>query len=81
MLALAAAMAQGCAQQGPRWEREFGGAVRANLAAQVLDPAAGANADPASGVDGRAARGAIERYQRSFALPPEPAPLLVGAQQ
>jgi hypothetical protein len=43
--------------------------VHANLAAQVLDPAAAVNTNPAAGVDGAAARAAQERYQRSFKEP------------
>jgi len=75
-MALALALAsglQGCAQTTPQWDRQFGMATRDNLAAQVLDPAAAANRNPATGIDGRAAKGAHERYQRSFAQP-EPTP-------
>ena len=73
---LLAACLQGCMHTTPEWDRQFGTATRANLAAQVLDPAAAANRNPAVGVDGRAAKGAHERYQRSFAQPePAPAPI------
>ena len=68
-LALLGACLQGCAQTSPRFDRQFGSATRANLAAQVLDPAAAANKNPATGIDGRAAKGAHDRYQRSFAQP------------
>ncbi|MBQ5948185.1 hypothetical protein [Massilia sp. ST3] len=68
----------GCAPATPRWDREFGNAVRANLSAQVLDPAASASTDPVTGIDGHAARAAHERYQRSYARPDaEPARSLV----
>ncbi|OON59542.1 hypothetical protein B0920_24545 [Massilia sp. KIM] len=72
--ATAAVILAGCASSTPTLDREFGRAVRANLAAQVADPAAAANPnlDPAAGIDGRAARAAHDRYQRSFARP-EPA--------
>jgi len=56
---------QGCSTT-PRFNEQFGVAVRANLSAQVIDPAAAANANPSLGVDGAAARAANERYQRSF---------------
>jgi type IV pilus biogenesis protein CpaD/CtpE len=56
---------QGCSST-PRFNDNFGASVRANLSAQVIDPAAAANTDPVSGVDGVAARAAQERYQRSF---------------
>jgi hypothetical protein len=76
-LVLALALA-GCVSPAPRFDNHFGDAVRANLAAQVANPAASANPDPVSGIDGRAARGAQERYEKSFTQP-EPAPAtLVG---
>ncbi|RZA33919.1 MAG: hypothetical protein EOP92_18405 [Lysobacteraceae bacterium] len=69
---------QGCAYTTPEWDRQFGMATRANLAVQVLDPAAATNQNPATGIDGRAAKGAHERYQRSFAQPETaPAPLFI----
>jgi type IV pilus biogenesis protein CpaD/CtpE len=52
--------------------------VRANLAAQVANPAAAANPNPVQGMDGRAARGAQERYEKSFAQPEAPPSSLVG---
>jgi hypothetical protein len=53
--------------------------VRANLAAQVIDPAAAANASPASGMDGAAALAARERYQRSFKeAEPRPVQFLIN---
>lgn len=74
--ALVAACLQGCMHTTPEWDRQFGSATRANLAVQVLDPAGAANRNPATGVDGRAAKGAHERYQRSFAQPESaPAPI------
>ena len=77
-LALLGACLQGCVHSTPEWDRQFGTATRDNLAAQVLDPAAAANKDPAAGMDGRAAKGAHERYQRSFAQPESaPAPIFI----
>lgn len=77
--ALAALLLQGCSAT-PHFEDNFGAALRANLAAQVIDPAAAANANPASGVDGTAALAARERYQRSFkeADRQQPVQLLIG---
>lgn len=56
----------------PHWDKQFGGNARATLARQVIDPQAGRNADPAAGMDGRAAHAGYERYQRTFggATPP-----------
>lgn len=62
------ALLQGCST-APRFEKNFGVAVRANLAAQTVDPRGAANASAASGIDGAAARAAHERYQRSFVQP------------
>lgn len=59
---------QGCSN-APRFEKNFGTAVRANLAAQTVDPRAAANTNPAHGIDGPAARAAHERYQQSFTQP------------
>jgi hypothetical protein len=59
---------QGCAT-APRFEKNFGASVRANLTAQTVDPRAAANTNPAHGIDGPAARAAHERYQHSFIQP------------
>lgn len=59
---------QGCSTT-PRFQKNFGAAVRANLAAQTIDPRGAANANPATGIDGPAARAAQERYQQSFIHP------------
>jgi type IV pilus biogenesis protein CpaD/CtpE len=65
---VAVLLLQGCSST-PRFERNFGAAVRANLAAQTIDPRGAANTNPAAGIDGAAARAAHERYQHSFAQP------------
>jgi len=59
---------QGCST-APRFEQNFGASVRANVAAQTIDPRGAANANPAAGIDGPAARAAHERYQQSFIQP------------
>jgi type IV pilus biogenesis protein CpaD/CtpE len=65
LVTMLGALLQGCSST-PRFNNHFGASVRANLAAQVIDPAAAANGNPAMGVDGAAARAAQERYQHSF---------------
>ena len=65
MLVFVLGALQGCSST-PRFNDNFGAAVRANLSAQVIHPEAAANTNPASGVDGAAARAAQERYQRLF---------------
>lgn len=75
-LALSGGCLQGCVAPTPQWDARFGDATRANLAAQVIDPAPANAANPAAGVDGRAARAAYEAYQRSYANPTQPAALV-----
>ena len=58
-----------CVEPAPRYEAEFGSATRATLKAQIINPNAGNNPDPVAGLDGRAARDAINKYQNSFAEP------------
>ena len=77
---LLAGLLGGCVSTTPQWDTQFGDATRSNLAIQVLDPAASANRNPALGVDGRAAKGAHDRYQRSFAQPENTTqPLIINA--
>jgi len=63
--ALAGMLLCGCSTT-PRFNEHFGQSVRANVAAQVLDPAASANTNPAAGMEATAAAIAHERYQNSF---------------
>ncbi len=71
-------LVQGCAT-APRFDRQFGASVRANVAAQTIDPRGAANANPAAGIDGPAGRAAHARYQRSFAQPQSEAGSLVNS--
>ena len=64
-----ASMLNACVEPAPRYEAEFGNATRATLKAQIINPDAGNNTDPVAGLDGRAARDAINSYQKSFAQP------------
>jgi len=66
MLAALLGVALAGCNSTPRFSDHFGDAVRANLSAQVIDPAASSNVNPATGVDGAAALATQERYQRSF---------------
>ena len=58
-----------CVEPAPRYESEFGHATRATLNAQIINPDAGNNPDPVTGLDGQAANDALENYQKSFAEP------------
>lgn len=61
----------GCATPAtPNLDAHFGQAVLAARAQQTLNPAASSNPNPPDGIDGRAARAAIERYHDSFKTPP-----------
>lgn len=69
-----AALLSACAvapAASPAADSRFGDAARIAFAQQVARPAAVRNADPVAGMDGRAAQGVQQRYQKSFA---EPAP-------
>jgi hypothetical protein len=70
-VALASVLLYGCSTT-PRFNQQFGASVRANVTAQVLDPAAAANTNPAAGMEGTAAVIAHERYQSSFKEPEKP---------
>ena len=50
----------------PQWDSQFGSSTRTAMAQQIIDPQAHRNADPAAGMNGQAAHGAYERYQRTF---------------
>ncbi|MDB5934009.1 MAG: hypothetical protein JWQ01_1353 [Massilia sp.] len=78
VLALAAMLA-GCAHDSIRSERDngaAGAAVRATLAAQVINPAAGLNPNPVAGMDGNSARSAVQRYEQGPNAPVAGAPLV-----
>lgn len=79
--ALALVALAGCAPTSPNFDRHFGETVPALRALQTRNPDApvanqGKSVD---GLDGRAAREAIERYHQSFSEPPVPEnPFLIG---
>lgn len=58
-----------CASTTPDYDAKFGDAVRAAVAQQILNPEASQNTDPVSGIDGKAAQHAMERYHDSFKEP------------
>jgi hypothetical protein len=68
---LVVALLGGCAASTtPSYDTRFGNAVREARARMTLNPNAGANPDPITGMDGRSAREAVVRYQDSFKAPP-----------
>lgn len=62
LLSLLALLA-GCASTTPEYDKRFGDAVRQARSQSTLNPKAGENLDPVSGMDGASARQAIGRYQ------------------
>ena len=78
--ALAACVNTPLGKTTPQWNSQFGSSTRTALARQVIDPEARRNADPVAGMNGKAAHGAYERYQRTFsgAAPQAPTFMISG---
>ncbi len=68
--AVALAALSGCASTTPQLDSKFGQAVNAAKAQQTIDPDAARKADPGTGIDGAAAKEAVDRYRESFKSPP-----------
>jgi hypothetical protein len=65
------ALLGGCAVSAtPNYDLHFGEAVRSARQQMTINPNAGTNPDTVTGMDGRASREAIVRYQDSFKTPP-----------
>ncbi len=60
----------GCVSQSPKLDDNFGNAVNAAKAQQIINPDAGLAAAPPAGIGGQAANSTIDRYNRSFQTPP-----------
>jgi len=68
----------GCA--GPsRLKMDYGTSFELAKLNQILDPGAEKNLEPATGLDGRAARAVIERYRTDFEKPTPPPTYVLGA--
>lgn len=68
----------GCATS-PRFDRQFGDALRQSTAQQTLHPEAVYEARPAGGLDGRAAAAAYDNYLQSYTTPtPQSDALSIG---
>ena len=66
-----AALLNACATEtAPMLESHFGEAVRTARVQQTIDLDASKNTDPVAGMDGKAAKTAVDRYQKSFEAPP-----------
>lgn len=68
------ALLAGCASTTPHYDARFGQAVRSARTQMTINPGAGTavglGADGAIGMDGRATRHAMERYEQSYKSPP-----------
>lgn len=60
----------GCASVTPNYDAKFGDAVREAKLKMTINPDAGKNPDPVSGMDGKSAREAIANYQLTYRSPP-----------
>lgn len=69
LTALLTALA-GCASSTPTLDSHLGEAVNSAKAVQTVNPDASQNTDPVAGVDGKAAKAAVDRYHESFKSPP-----------
>ncbi len=67
---LMAAGLSGCVSQSPKLDDNFGNAVNAAKAQQIINPDAGLAAVPPDGIGGQPANSSIDRYNRSFQNPP-----------
>lgn len=65
----AALSAASCAMPINEPAPPLGATVSLTMAQQVMNPAAGINPNPVSGVDGKAAKSGYDAYQKSFRAP------------
>jgi hypothetical protein len=56
----------GCVWQETRVERDYGTSYQLQKYNQILNPEAEKNLAPVTGMDGRAAQGAVENYEKGF---------------
>ena len=69
-VALVCLLGAGCSHVTPNYDARFGDAVRDAKRKMTINPDAGKNNDPAVGMDGRAAREAMNQYHDSYKTPP-----------
>ena len=67
--ALTVSLFAGCAVT-PNLDNQFGESVNLAKAQQTINPDAPRNTDPVRGIDGVAAKAALDRYHESFKTPP-----------
>ena len=59
-----------CSTTTPDYDNKFGDAVNEARLKMAINPEAGKKPDPVAGIDGKAADGAMIRYQNTFKTPP-----------
>lgn len=59
-----------CSTTTPDYDNKFGEAVKEAKLKMTMNPEAGKKPDPVAGMDGKAADGAMIRYQNTFKTPP-----------
>lgn len=72
LLTLLVAAASGCSTSPTLVDENFGQAVLRARAQQVVDPDAPSRRREPLGIDGQAAKAAVDRYEKSFENPPAP---------
>ena len=73
MVGLTAVVLLGCATPGPsRLEEDYGTSAKLAVVNQTLNPEAGKNLDPVTGMDGKAAENTMEKYRKGFEKPAPP---------
>ncbi len=73
---LAIFLISACAQPR-RLDKNYGRSVSQARLNQILDPEAGKNLEPVTGLDGKAAQASIEKYRKTFEQPRETHPLVL----
>jgi hypothetical protein len=66
----------GCVSTTPYLDEKHGAAATLTRAQQTLDPDASRNTNPVKGLDGKAAKGALDNYRDSFRQPPSEAEVI-----
>jgi len=72
LLFMTAALTAGCTSYPSNVDDNFGKAVTSLRAQQIIDPDAPLRRRPPAGIDGQAAKSAVDLYQKSFDTPPPP---------
>jgi hypothetical protein len=84
LAAASVALLCGCAATTtPETDARLGSSLNTLRAQQTINPDAPQNTDPVAGLDGKAAKGALDNYRDSFRKPPSEAPgvLSIGVGQ